>query len=153
MKLNELFNNYGSKQVSKRIGRGIGSGKGKTGGRGVKGQKARAGVAIKGFEGGQTPLKKRLPKRGFNSLNKRKVQVVSLSKIENLIDKNNLNTSVVFDKMLLSDLGLIKSANNPIKILSGRVLPKTKISIHADFHSESAERNIKNSNGKVIYKK
>ncbi len=153
MKLNELSNNHGAKKVGKRLGRGIGSGKGKTCGKGVKGQKARAGVAIKGFEGGQTPLKKRLPKRGFNCPSRREIQIINLVTIDRLIEKYNLNSSVVINKQLLIDLKAIKDLNKPIKILANKSSSQFKFSVIANYYSESAKRIIENSGGRAIYEK
>ena len=106
MKLNSKFK---TKSLKKRIGRGIGSGKGKTSGRGVKGQKSRSGVAIKSFEGGQMPLYRRLPKRGFNSIkSKEKTAIINLSKIQSLIDKNIIKSNEKIDIKLLKSNKLIK---------------------------------------------
>ena len=91
-----------------RVGRGIGSGKGKTSGRGVKGQKSRSGVAIKSFEGGQMPLYRRLPKRGFNSITKKNIAILNLEKIQSFIDKKNINDSDLVNSNLLKKLNLIK---------------------------------------------
>jgi large subunit ribosomal protein L15 len=98
MKLNELRDNEGATHSRKRLGRGIGSGKGKTGGRGVKGQKARSGVAINGFEGGQMPLYRRLPKRGFNPINSKSIfATVSLGRIQTAIDAKKLDAKATID--------------------------------------------------------
>ncbi|MFY9589496.1 50S ribosomal protein L15 [Rickettsia endosymbiont of Halotydeus destructor] len=118
MKLNELYNNFGSKKNRKRVGRGIGSGKGKTCGRGVKGQKSRSGVAIKGFEGGQTPIIKRLPKRGFNSLSPKKYNIVNIYDIEALLLEGRLNETEVITKEKLVEVGLIKNSKALVKLLS-----------------------------------
>ena len=111
-----------------RVGRGIGSGKGKTSGRGVKGQKSRSGVAIKSFEGGQMPLYRRLPKRGFNPINKKTIAILNLDKIQSYIDKKSIKTSDVLNSELLKKLNLINKNSNKLKILgSGEI--KTKINI------------------------
>ena len=100
-----------------RVGRGIGSGKGKTSGRGVKGQKSRSGVAIKSFEGGQMPLYRRLPKRGFNPIKKSNIAILNLEKIQSYIDKKNLNASDVINSNLLKKLKLINKNSVKLKIL------------------------------------
>ena len=112
-----------------RVGRGIGSGKGKTCGRGVKGQKSRSGVAIKSFEGGQMPLYRRLPKRGFNPIIKNKIAILNLDKIQAYIDKKNIKTSDVINSELLKKLNLINKNSIKLKILgSGQI--KNKININ-----------------------
>lgn len=119
MKLNELYNNIGAKKNKKRVARGIGSGKGKTAGRGVKGQKSRAGVAIKGFEGGQTPMIKRLPKRGFNCISSKKYNVINIYNIESAIVEERLNANDVITKEKLIEIGLINKSNKKlVKLLS-----------------------------------
>ena len=135
-----------------RVGRGIGSGKGKTSGRGVKGQKSRSGVAIKSFEGGQMPLYRRLPKRGFKTINKVKTAKINLEKLQKLIDKNIIKND---DKINLSSLKKTKILNNSyskIKILGNGEI-KVKIEIEADFCSKSAKEKIENASGKLILKK
>ncbi len=120
-----------------RVGRGIGSGKGKTSGRGVKGQKSRSGVAIKSFEGGQMPLYRRLPKRGFNPILKNNIAILNLNKIQSYIDKKNIKTSDLLNSELLKKLKLINKNSNKLKILgSGEI--KDKINIEADLASKSA---------------
>ena len=127
-----------------RVGRGIGSGKGKTCGRGVKGQKSRSGVAIKSFEGGQMPLYRRLPKRGFNSLSNQNIAILNLEKIQTLIDKKRLNKTDVLNSELLKKLDLINKNSDKLKILgSGEI--KDKINIEANLASKTAiEKNEKN---------
>ena len=100
-----------------RVGRGIGSGKGKTSGRGVKGQKSRSGVAIKSFEGGQMPLYRRLPKRGFNSISKENIAILNLEKIQSYIDKKNIDPSQILNSILLKKLKLINKNSKKLKIL------------------------------------
>ena len=108
-----------------RVGRGIGSSKGKTSGRGVKGQKSRSGVAIKSFEGGQMPLFRRLPKRGFNPLKKEKIAIISLGKIQNLIDLKKIDSSNKIDISLLKKINVVNKKQNKIKILgSGEIKKK-----------------------------
>ena len=121
-----------------RVGRGIGSGKGKTAGRGVKGQKSRSGVAIKSFEGGQMPLFRRLPKRGFNSISKAKIAIFNLDKLQNLIEKNKIKKEDTVNLGYLIKNKLIKRTFNRLKILGSGDL-KTKLNIEADFVSKSAK--------------
>ena len=120
-----------------RVGRGIGSGKGKTSGRGVKGQKSRSGVAIKSFEGGQMPLFRRLPKRGFNPIVKSRVLQLNLVKIQNYIDKKKINESDLLSLELLKKNNLVKKIYNKLKILGNGELT-TKVNIESDFASKSA---------------
>ena len=131
-----------------RVGRGIGSGKGKTSGRGVKGQKSRSGVAIKSFEGGQMPLYRRLPKRGFKSLNKDQTAILNLSKIQSMFDKkkNDLKSSI--DLKTLKEKNLINNKYLKLKILgSGEI--KKNIEISAHFASKQALEKIKKAGGKI----
>src|SRR5512136_2093040 len=108
MKLNELSDNPGSSKNRMRVGRGIGSGKGKTGGRGVKGQKARAGVAIKGFEGGQMPLHRRLPKRGFKNIFRKAMNEINLDRVQAAIDAGRLDPAATIDVAALVKAGLLR---------------------------------------------
>ena len=131
-----------------RIGRGIGSGKGKTSGRGVKGQKSRSGVAIKSFEGGQMPLYRRLPKRGFNSIRKVNVGKINLSKIQYFIKKNSINNKEKINLDLLKKLNILNKKSSQLKILgSGEV--EEKITIEADFFSKSAKDKLE-KNGSIV---
>jgi len=135
-----------------RVGRGIGSGKGKTSGRGVKGQKSRSGVAIKSFEGGQMPLYRRLPKRGFNPINKTNVAILNLDKIQSYIDKKNLNSSDVINANLLKKLKLINKNALKLKILGfGEI--KAKVNIEADLASKSAIEKLEKLGGSIQLKK
>ena len=131
-----------------RVGRGIGSGKGKTSGRGVKGQKSRSGVAIKSFEGGQMPLFRRLPKRGFNSLNKNKVAKLNLKKIQALIDKKVISETDILNLETLKKLKIIRNNFNKMKILGSGEL-KSKINISIDFISNSAKEKLEKSGSKI----
>ena len=124
-----------------RVGRGIGSGKGKTSGRGVKGQKSRSGVAIKSFEGAQMPLYRTLPKRGFNPLKKQKIAKLNLDKIQNLIDNNKINHETSIDIEILKKSKIVNKSSNKIKIL-GRGEIKTKINLNVDFVSKSAKEKL-----------
>ncbi|ADY64861.1 MULTISPECIES: 50S ribosomal protein L15 [Rhizobium/Agrobacterium group] len=118
MKLNEIRDNEGSTKDRIRVGRGIGSGKGKTGGRGVKGQKARSGVAINGFEGGQMPIYRRLPKRGFNNIFASEFAVVSLGRIQTAIDAKKLDASATIDAAALKAAGVIRRTKDGVRILA-----------------------------------
>ncbi|AAK87690.2 MULTISPECIES: 50S ribosomal protein L15 [Agrobacterium] len=118
MKLNEIRDNEGSSKDRIRVGRGIGSGKGKTGGRGVKGQKARSGVAINGFEGGQMPIYRRLPKRGFNNIFGSEFAVVSLGRIQTAIDAKKLDASATIDAAALKAAGVIRRVKDGVRILA-----------------------------------
>ncbi len=135
-----------------RVGRGIGSGKGKTSGRGVKGQKSRSGVAIKSFEGGQMPLYRRLPKRGFNSINKENIAILNLDKIQSYIDKKNIKTSDTLNSDLLKKLRLINKNSLKLKILGSGVI-KDKINIEADLASKSAVEKLEKIGGSIQLKK
>ena len=131
-----------------RVGRGIGSGKGKTSGRGVKGQKSRSGVAIKSFEGGQMPLYRRLPKRGFKSLSKKNTAILNLSKIQNIIEKSKNNIKETLDIKILKEKKLINRKFLKLKILgTGEI--KNKIIISAHFASKQALSKIEKAGGKV----
>ncbi len=135
-----------------RVGRGIGSGKGKTSGRGVKGQKSRSGVAIKSFEGGQMPLYRRLPKRGFNPLKKENIAILNLDKIQSYIDKKNIKTTELLNSNLLKKLKLINKNSSKLKILgSGEI--KNKINIEADLASKSAVEKLEKIGGSIQLKK
>ena len=137
------LNNTNSIKIKKiRVGRGIGSGKGKTSGRGIKGQKSRSGVAIKSFEGGQMPLYRRLPKRGFNQFKKNKVGSINLDKIQKLFDENKINSEIKIDINILKKLNVINKKYNKIKILGNGEIKK-KIEINADFISKSAQEKLK----------
>ena len=135
-----------------RVGRGIGSGKGKTPGRGVKGQKSRSGVAIKSFEGGQMPLYRRLPKRGFNPIFKKNIAILNLDKIQSYIDKKNIKTSDTLNSDLLKKLKLINKNSFKLKILgSGEI--KDKINIEADLASKAAIQKLEKIGGSIQIKK
>ena len=135
-----------------RVGRGIGSGKGKTSGRGVKGQKSRSGVAIKSFEGGQMPLYRRLPKRGFNAIGKKNIAILNLEKIQSYISKKSIKSSEVLNSELLKKLKLINKNSIKLKILgTGEI--KDKIDIEADLASKSAIEKIEKMGGSIQLKK
>ena len=135
-----------------RVGRGIGSGKGKTSGRGVKGQKSRSGVAIKSFEGGQMPLYRRLPKRGFNPISKNEIAILNLEKIQSFIDKKNIKPSDILNSQLLKKLKLINKNSKKLKILgTGEI--KEKINIEADLVSKYALKKLEKIGGSIQLKK
>ena len=135
-----------------RVGRGIGSGKGKTSGRGVKGQKSRSGVAIKSFEGGQMPLYRRLPKRGFNPIEKKNTSILNLNKIQFYIDKKTIKSGDILNSDLLKKLKLINKNTIKLKILGfGEI--KSKINIEADLASKSAIEKLEKIGGSIQIKK
>ena len=135
-----------------RVGRGIGSGKGKTSGRGVKGQKSRSGVAIKSFEGGQMPLYRRLPKRGFNPISKQNIAIMNLEKIQSYINEKTINPSDIINMELLKKLKLINKNSQKLKILgTGEI--KDKVNIEADLVSKSAIEKLEKISGSIQLKK
>ena len=145
MQLNSLVKNN-KKKI--RVGRGIGSGKGKTSARGHKGQKSRSGVAIKSFEGGQMPLYRRLPKRGFKPIRNKSIAVLNLSKIQNIIDKSKNKISTNLDLKTLKEKNLINKNYKKLKILgSGEI--KNNIEISAHFASKQALEKIEKAGGKI----
>ncbi len=135
-----------------RVGRGIGSGKGKTSGRGVKGQKSRSGVAIKSFEGGQMPLYRRLPKRGFNSISIEQIAILNLDKIQSYIDKKTISTSDVLNSDLLKKLKIINKNSTKLKILGNGII-KDKVNIEANLASKSAVEKLEKIGGSIKLKK
>jgi len=148
MKLNSLRDNNGARHKSKRVGRGIGSGKGKTCGVGGKGQKGRSGVAIKGFEGGQMPIHMRLPKRGFNSLAKQDIRIINLDDLNNLVETKKVKVSDVISNDKFYDLGMAKK-NQQIKLLGNGEI-NHKIKVKFDFYSESAKNKLLNAGCEII---
>ncbi|KQZ55264.1 50S ribosomal protein L15 [Rhizobium sp. Root149] len=148
MKLNEIKDNEGSSKDRIRVGRGIGSGKGKTGGRGVKGQKARSGVAINGFEGGQMPIYRRLPKRGFNNIFSSDFVIVSLGRIQAAIDAKKLDASATIDAASLKAAGVIRREKDGVRILADGEL-KAKVSIKAAGASKAAVEKIEKAGGSI----
>ena len=148
-----LLNTTGKATKKKiRVGRGIGSGKGKTSGRGVKGQKSRSGVAIKSFEGGQMPLYRRLPKRGFNPINRTFIAIMNLEKIQSFIDQKTINVTDTINAKLLIKLKLINKNTQKLKILgTGQI--KDKINIEADLISKSAKEKLEKAGGAIQLKK
>ncbi|MDX1917221.1 MAG: 50S ribosomal protein L15 [Rickettsiaceae bacterium] len=143
--LSNLYNIPGSKKVSKRLGRGIGSGKGKTSGRGTKGQKARSGVAIKGFEGGQMPIIARLPKRGFNPLERKKVTPVNIYVINQLYQDGVIKEDEIINNELLKKCGLIKKVTEKVKLLGNDSLA-SKFKFELESYSKKATEIISAAN-------
>ena len=135
-----------------RVGRGIGSGKGKTSGRGMKGKKSRSGVAIKSFEGGQMPLYRRLPKRGFNSIRKINIARINLDKIQSFIDQKKINPNDKINSELLKKLKIINKNSQKLKILGNGEI-KVKIDIEADLISKSAMKKLEKVGGLIQIKK
>jgi large subunit ribosomal protein L15 len=149
MKLHELAGRTGSRKVRKRIGRGIGSGKGKTGGRGGKGQTARSGVRIKGFEGGQMPLHRRLPKRGFSNVKFAiKLNEVNLGRVQQAIDVGKLDTAGKIDADAMVKAGILRRAKDGVRLLGSGEL-KAKIAISVYGASKSAVAAVEKAGGTV----
>ena len=149
--MTNLNNTLQVKTKKIRVGRGIGSGKGKTSGRGVKGQKSRSGVAIKSFEGGQMPLYRRLPKRGFNQPSTTKIAKINLDKIQYFIEKEIINPQTKIDLNLLKKVKIIRKNFNKFKILGNGEI-KSKLLIETDFISNSAKEKIEKLGGKITLK-
>ena len=148
MKLNEIKDNEGSSKGRKRLGRGIGSGKGKTGGRGVKGQKARSGVAINGFEGGQMPIYRRLPKRGFNNIFASDFVIVSLDRVQKAIDAGKLDAKATVDAAALKAAGVIRREKDGVRVLADGEL-KAKVTFEVAGASKPAVEKIEKAGGSV----
>lgn len=148
MKLNELKDNKGARKERMRVGRGIGSGKGKTGGRGVKGQKSRSGVAIKGFEGGQMPLHMRLPKRGFNNPFGKDYAIVNLGAVQKAIDEKKLDAKNTVDQAALKAIGLVRGGKDGVRLLGkGELTTKVKFSVAGA--SKSAVEAVEKAGGEI----
>ena len=148
MRLNELRDNDGATKSRMRVGRGIGSGKGKTGGRGVKGQKSRSGVAIKGFEGGQMPLYQRLPKRGFNKPNRLAFAEVTLAKLQAAVDAGKLDAKAPVDAEALIKAGVIRRAKDGVRVIGGGEL-KAKLELTVAGGSKPAIEAVEKAGSKV----
>ncbi|OAN55844.1 MULTISPECIES: 50S ribosomal protein L15 [unclassified Sphingobium] len=148
MKLNELNDNAGSRKGRMRVGRGIGSGKGKTAGRGQKGAKARSGVSINGFEGGQMPLHMRLPKRGFNNIFAKDYAIVNLGAVQKAIDAGKLDASATVDHAALKAAGLARGGKDGVRLLAKGELT-TKLSFLVAGASQSAIDAVEKAGGKV----
>ncbi|WP_306143900.1 50S ribosomal protein L15 [Roseibium sp. MMSF_3412] len=148
MKLNELRDNEGAVKERTRVGRGIGSGKGKTGGRGVKGQKSRSGVAIKGFEGGQMPLHRRLPKRGFTNIFAKDYNTVSVGRVQKAIDAGKLNASETVTVDTLKAAGVVKRVRDGVRIVANGELTAA-VTFEVAGASKGAVAAIEKAGGKV----
>jgi large subunit ribosomal protein L15 len=148
MKLHELAGPVGARKVRKRIGRGIGSGMGKTGGRGGKGQTARSGVRIKGFEGGQMPLHRRLPKRGFNNVFRVEYSEVNLDRLQQAIDAKTLDAGSVINAEALVKAGVLRRAKGGVRLL-GRGEIKAKVNVEVHGASKSAIEAVEKAGGSV----
>ena len=148
MKLNEIKDNEGATKPRKRVGRGIGSGLGKTGGRGVKGQKSRSGVSINGFEGGQMPIYRRLPKRGFKNIFASDFNVVSLGRIQTAIDAGKLDGKATIDAEALKGAGIIRRIKDGVRVLADGDL-KAKVTLKVAGASKSAVEKIEKAGGSI----
>lgn len=148
MKLNELHDVDGANHSRKRVGRGIGSGKGKTGGRGVKGQSSRSGVAINGFEGGQMPIYRRLPKRGFKNIFAKSYNEISVGKVQDAIDSGRLDAKEAVTIDALVNAGLLRRAKDGVRLLGNGEI-KSKISFDVAGASKSAVEKVEKAGGSV----
>ena len=148
MKLNQIKDNKGSIKARKRIGRGIGSGTGKTSGKGHKGQKARSGVSIKGFEGGQMPIHRRLPKRGFNKHNRKVYRILNLGDLQKVIDNGKIDIKKEINNSVILSSGVIKNLKDGIRILArGKIT--SKVNILVDGASKNAIEQVKKAGGNL----
>ena len=150
MKLNEVRDNSGATKNAKRVGRGVGSGTGKTSGSGHKGQKARSGVSINGFEGGQMPIHRRLPKRGFNNIFRKNYAAVNLGRLQDAFDAGKLDASKPVDAAALVGAGVISKARDGVRVLAKGELTTKKVEIHAAGASKAAFEAVKKASGKII---
>ena len=151
MKINQLKSNLVSQKKRKRLGRGAGSGTGKTAGRGVKGQKSRSGVSINGFEGGQMPLYRRLPKRGFNNIFAKKIQSINFNHIANIMKKYDVKAQEIKESVLF-EKKIFNKSKGSLKLLNKGEL-KTSISIEVSYASKKAIEKVEKLGGSVIIKK
>lgn len=149
MQINELKGNPGARHRKMRVGRGIGSGKGKTCGRGGKGQTARTGVRINGFEGGQTPIHRRLPKRGFNNHSRREYAVINLDTLQKAVDAGKLDAKKDINLEALKNAGLVRQNGSEVKLLAKGEL-KAKITLYVNSASEAAKTAVEKAGGKII---
>jgi large subunit ribosomal protein L15 len=148
MRLNELRDNPGATKEKKRVGRGPGSGKGKTAGRGIKGQKSRSGVAINGYEGGQMPLYQRLPKRGFNNINAKRYAVINLGILQKFIDNGKLDIKSTLNEEVLLNSGLVRRVWDGVRLLNkGQIT--SKVNIEVTGASKTAVAAIEKAGGTV----
>ncbi len=148
MKLNDLRDNPGAKPSKKRVARGVGSGKGKTAGRGIKGQKSRSGVAINGYEGGQMPLYRRLPKRGFNRHNPEKYAIVNLGQLQSFVDAGKLDAKGEITAETLVEAGVIRRKLDGVRVL-GKGELKAKLNLNVHGASKSAIEAVEKAGGKI----
>jgi len=148
MRLNELSDNQGARKARVRVGRGRGSGKGKTGGRGLNGQKSRSGVSLVGFEGGQMPLYRRIPKRGFNNISRKKFEIVNLEKLEVAVQNNKLDSNKIIDSQAMKNAGLISGKKDGIRLLGTGKL-SAKLNIEVTGASKSAILAVEEAGGKI----
>ncbi|QQM31892.1 50S ribosomal protein L15 [Martelella lutilitoris] len=148
MKLNEIKDREGATHAKKRVGRGIGSGSGKTGGRGVKGQKSRSGVAINGFEGGQMPIYRRLPKRGFTNIFAKDFVEVSLGRLQAAVDAKKLDAKTTVTAEVLKEAGVIRRVKDGVRILSDGEL-KAKLTLEVAGASKPAIEKIEKAGGSI----
>ena len=148
MKLNDLRDNPGARKARMVVGRGIGSGKGKTSGRGVKGQKARTGVSIRGFEGGQMPLHRRIPKRGFNNIFAKEYSVLNLNRLQQAIEAGKLDAKQPITSEIIMAAGIIPRARDGVRILGNGEL-KAKVELNVAGASKSAIAAIEKAGGKI----
>lgn len=148
MQLNQIKDNPGSRKRKMRVGRGIGSSKGKTAGRGGKGQTARTGVRINGFEGGQTPIHRRLPKRGFNNHTRKEFETINLGDLQKAIDAGRLDSKKDVDLAVLKEAGLVRQNGCEVKLLAKGEL-KTKLNLSVNAASEAAKAAVEKLGGKL----
>ena len=149
MKLNDLRDNEGARKERLRVGRGIGSGKGKTGGRGVKGQTSRTGVAINGFEGGQMPIYRRLPKRGFNNIFRLDYSEVNLDRLQQAVDAGKLDTKATINGEVLVKAGVLSTVKDGVRLL-GRGSLTAKLTLEVAGATEAAKAAVEKAGGKVV---
>jgi len=149
MRLNELRDNPGSHRPRKRVGRGIGSGTGKTSGKGQKGQKSRTGVSLVGFEGGQMPLYRRLPKRGFTNIFRKEFQVINLGDLQKAVDAGKLDAKATVNADALRAAGMIKKRNAAIRLLAKGELT-AKLTVEVDGASKAAVAAVEKAGGKLV---
>jgi len=148
MELNKLNDNDGAKSSKKRLGRGVGSGLGKTSGKGHKGQKSRSGVSIKGFEGGQMPIHRRLPKRGFNKQNRKVYRILNLGDLQKLIDNGKIDIKKEINNSIILSSGVIKNLKDGIRILArGKIT--SKVNILVDGASKNAVKQVEKAGGNL----
>jgi large subunit ribosomal protein L15 len=148
MKLNEIRDNAGSRREPNRVGRGIGSGKGKTGGRGMKGQKSRSGVAMKGFEGGQMPLDRRMPKRGFNNIFAKRYAVVNLGRLQQAVDAGKIDAAAPVTAEALKVAGVVTHIRDGVRLL-GKGTLEAKLTITVAGASKSAVAAVEKAGGSI----